>query len=65
VSDYLTRDDLLAMGLDPEEADAVLAASPITGIGGEPVVEAAMLSDLLGLVADADDDDCKLEGPPA
>jgi hypothetical protein len=50
MSDYLTRDDLLGLGIDPDEADAVLALSDLTGHDGEPCVEAARLDDLLGLV---------------
>ena len=31
MSDYLARDELLALGLDPDEADAVLALADLTG----------------------------------
>jgi hypothetical protein len=45
--DYLARPDLLALDIDPETADLLLARSPLTGLGGEPVIEAAHLADLL------------------
>jgi hypothetical protein len=44
---YLDRTDLLNRGLDAEEADALLAASPLTGNDGRPVIEADRLDDLL------------------
>jgi hypothetical protein len=50
VSDYLTRDELLLLGLDPNEADAVLELSGLTGHDGEPCVAADQLDDLLGLI---------------
>jgi hypothetical protein len=57
--DYLGRDDLLALGLDEADVDLLLAETPLTGHGGEPVVEAGRLHDLLGLLGDADDgEDC-------
>lgn len=59
--DYLSRADLLALGLDPDEADAVLRLSPLTGHGGEPCVEAARLDDLLALL----DSDSPADGGPA
>jgi hypothetical protein len=49
MTDYLGRDDLLALDLTDEEADAVLSLSGITGHGGEPCVEAARLDELLEL----------------
>jgi hypothetical protein len=57
VSDYLTRADLLARGLDPDEADAVLAMSGLTGHGGRPCVAADHLDDLLGLVQREQEDE--------
>jgi hypothetical protein len=57
VDDYLTRDDLLALGLDPREADAVLALSDLTGHGGEPSVAADQLDDLLGLIRHEQEDE--------
>jgi hypothetical protein len=57
--DYLTRDDLLLLGLSEDEADAVLSRSPLTGHDGRRVVEADRVDDLLGLVAREEDE----EGP--
>jgi hypothetical protein len=47
VDDYLDRDALLALDLSEAEADALLAASPLTGDGGRGVVEAERLPELL------------------
>jgi hypothetical protein len=56
VSDYLGRDDVLALDRTSEEADVVLALSAITGHGGEPVVEADRLADLLAQVREVDEE---------
>jgi hypothetical protein len=56
MGDYLTRDDLLLAGLSEDEADAVLRLSPLTGHGGQPVLEADRLEDLLAQLDDEDDD---------
>jgi hypothetical protein len=47
VDDYLDRDALLALDLSEAEADALLAASPLTGHEGRRVVEAERLPELL------------------
>jgi hypothetical protein len=47
VDDYIDRDGLLSLGLDEEEADALLAASPLTGNEGRRVIEAERLPELL------------------
>ncbi|MBV9124888.1 MAG: hypothetical protein JO112_16160 [Planctomycetes bacterium] len=45
--DYLDRDGLLSLGLDPEEADRVLARADLTGHEGRPVVDHTQLDTLL------------------
>jgi hypothetical protein len=57
VDDYLDRDALILAGLSPEEADAVLALSGLTGHSGEPCVEAERLDDLLGLIQREQEDE--------
>jgi hypothetical protein len=54
--DYLGRDDLLALGIDPDEADTILRHSPLTGHDGQPVVEADRVAELLDERGDHDDD---------
>jgi hypothetical protein len=53
VTDHLSRDDLLVLGIDAEEADAVLALSRLTGHDGRSGVT-ARLDDLLAPVRDDD-----------
>ena len=55
MSDYLNHDDLLALDLAAEQADALLTLSAITGHSGEPAVEADRLADLLALVREGTD----------
>jgi hypothetical protein len=50
VIDYLDRDALLALDIDPADAGELIAASPLTGHGGRPVVEAEALADLIVLI---------------
>jgi hypothetical protein len=45
--DYLGRDDLLALDLDPATIDRLLCDTPHTGHGGQPVVAAERLDELL------------------
>jgi hypothetical protein len=47
VDDYLDRDGLLALDLSEAEADALLAASALSGHDGRRVVEAERVPDLL------------------
>jgi hypothetical protein len=49
-SDWLTLMDLLDLGLSEVEAAAVLARTSVTGHGGQPIVNAEELEDLLGLL---------------
>jgi hypothetical protein len=53
--DYLGLDDLLAVGLCPEEANAILRWSDVSGHGGQPVIEAERLHDLLADIRDSED----------
>lgn len=46
MDDWLDRDQLLAQGLDPDEADAVLSAEGATGNDGRKVVSAERLGEL-------------------
>jgi hypothetical protein len=48
--DYLSRADLLALDIEPDEADAVLARSGTTGDRGQAIVAADQLPDLLALI---------------
>jgi hypothetical protein len=45
--DYLERDALLSLGVDPDTTTALLAASSLSGHDGLPVLEAERLADLL------------------
>jgi hypothetical protein len=47
MSDYLDRDDLTALGLDPAIIERLLRDTPLTGHDGRPLVAAADLPDLL------------------
>jgi hypothetical protein len=47
VRDYLDREQLLALDLDLDTVDRLLAASSLSGYDGRPVVEAERLADLL------------------
>jgi hypothetical protein len=50
MADWLGRDDLLALDIDPAVVDRLLRDSPHTGHGGQPVVPAEQLDDLLGMI---------------
>jgi hypothetical protein len=50
MDDYLDRDALLALDLDPATVDRLLRDSPLTGHDGRPVVEAERLADLLAML---------------
>ncbi|HEY7313304.1 MAG TPA: hypothetical protein VH643_28400 [Gemmataceae bacterium] len=50
MTDYLDREQLLALDIDPASVERLLARSPLSGHGGRPVVPAESLADLLGLL---------------
>jgi hypothetical protein len=54
-SDYLGLDDLLTLGLCPEEANSILRESDLAGHGGQPVIEAERLHDVLASIRDSED----------
>ena len=45
--DYLDRDQLLELGLDPADVDALLASSQLSGNDGRKVIEADRLEEYL------------------
>jgi hypothetical protein len=50
MTDYLNRDDLLALGLDEADVDRLLLDTPLTGHCDRPVVESATLPELLEMM---------------
>jgi hypothetical protein len=54
-TDYLDRDDLLDLGIDPTAVERLARDTPHTGHGGRPVVPAESLADLLGLLGREED----------
>jgi hypothetical protein len=48
--DYLDRNALTALGISDVDADSLLRDSPLTGHGGQPVVEAERLPELLAML---------------
>jgi hypothetical protein len=48
--DWLGRDDLLALDIEPVTADAILARWGLRGHGGRLCIEAERLDDYLGLL---------------
>jgi hypothetical protein len=50
MSDYLDRDDLLALDIDQAVVGRLLCGTLLTGNDGRPVVEAAQLVELLEML---------------
>lgn len=50
--DYLDYHALLALDIDADTARRLLAASPLTGHDGRPVIEAERLPELFAALAD-------------
>jgi hypothetical protein len=55
-ADYWDRDDLLELGFDEDEVESVLSGTALTGHGGQPVVEAELLPELLAMLPRAGGD---------
>jgi hypothetical protein len=51
MDDYLDRDALAALDLDPDTIDRLLRDSPLSGHNGRAVIEAERLPELLALLA--------------
>jgi hypothetical protein len=47
VLEFLNRDHLLTLGLDPATVERLLRDSPLSGHGGRPIVEEDRLAELL------------------
>jgi hypothetical protein len=50
VLDFLNRDHLLTLGLDPATVERLLHDSPLSGHDGRPVVEEDRLAELLEML---------------
>lgn len=50
MSDYLDKDDLLALEIDEADVDRLLRNTPLTGHGRRPVVEAERLHEILEML---------------
>lgn len=50
MADWLDRDDLRALDIDPATVDRLLRDSQLSGHGGIPIIDAEQLPDLLGML---------------